>query len=120
MSSKNNAGAEGRFGPSKGGNSVMRRVSVGVWAIMLLSATCPRPACADGPAEKDLAARLRQLDEKDLKTEGDAAKRFPQMLFKDARARRDAANRRDFDAWKAVRSRADWERFREPRLRALR
>ena len=74
---------------------------------------------ADGPQEKALTARLRELDEKDLKTEGDAARLFPRMLSQAARSRRDAANRRDFEAWKAVRSRR-WERFRAPRLRALR
>jgi cephalosporin-C deacetylase-like acetyl esterase len=97
----------------------MLRVPIAIWAGLLSLATCPALAQADEAADKALAARLRELDEKDLKTQGDVAKSFPQMLFKNARLRRDAANRRDFDAWKAVQSRADWERFRAPRLRAL-
>ena len=98
----------------------MLRVRLALWVCLLSLSMCPVPARADDRADKELAARLRMLNEKDLKTAGDAAKQFPQMLFKDARKRRDAANRRDFKAWKAVRSRADWERFRDPRLRALR
>src|SRR5260370_36379355 len=98
----------------------MQRVPVAVGAVCLFFAMCLPLAGADEPSDKKLAARLRELDEKDLKTQGDAAKLFPQMLYKDARRRRDAANRRDFDAWKAIKSRADWERFRAPRLKALR
>ncbi|HPD15984.1 MAG TPA: acetylxylan esterase [Planctomycetota bacterium] len=42
------------------------------------------------------------------------------MLGEDCRARLRAANRRDAAAWAKVRSRADWERFRDERVKALR
>ncbi|KPJ74883.1 MAG: hypothetical protein AMS14_04675, partial [Planctomycetes bacterium DG_20] len=42
------------------------------------------------------------------------------MLFEDTQARTIAANRRETEAWTRVRSVADWERFRDERLRALR
>lgn len=98
----------------------MCRTAVSGWVVLVCFGPFLAPARADGPQEKDLAAGLRELDEKDLKTEGDAARLFPRMLSQAVRSRRDAANRRDFEAWKAVRSREDWERFRAPRLRALR
>jgi dienelactone hydrolase len=42
------------------------------------------------------------------------------MLARDVRSREQAANLRENRAWAAVNARADWERFRAPRLRALR
>ena len=42
------------------------------------------------------------------------------MLDDDCRARLRAANRRDAAAWAKVQSLADWERFRDARLKALR
>ncbi|HUT32911.1 MAG TPA: hypothetical protein VNE39_05485 [Planctomycetota bacterium] len=42
------------------------------------------------------------------------------MLADDCRARLRAANRRDAAEWAKVQSRADWERFRDARLKALR
>jgi hypothetical protein len=69
---------------------------------------------------RDTANRLRDLDATVLATDADKAKELARLLSADVRERMDAANRRDVEAWKAVKSRADWERFREPRLKALR
>jgi dienelactone hydrolase len=42
------------------------------------------------------------------------------MLARDVRSRQQQANLRENQAWAQVKTRADWERFREERLRALR
>src|SRR5262245_56756292 len=64
----------------------------------------------------ELSAELRALNTRvlpvDIKPQ--------QMLGSDLRIRRDAANRADREAWQRIQSRADWERFREERLKALR
>ena len=42
------------------------------------------------------------------------------MLARDVRSRVQAANLRENREWDGVKTRDDWERFRQPRLRALR
>ena len=42
------------------------------------------------------------------------------MLARDVRSRVQAASSRENREWDGVKTRDDWERFREPRLRALR
>jgi dienelactone hydrolase len=71
-------------------------------------------------AEEDLAGQLRQLDPHVYPPDSDTAKELPRMLSADIRARRDAANRRESELWSKVANRADWERFRDARLKALR
>jgi cephalosporin-C deacetylase-like acetyl esterase len=73
------------------------------------------------PATKDgLAAALRRLDGRVLTAGPAQATQLRQMLGDDVRARLRAANRRETEAWQKVKSRADWERFRDVRLQALR
>ncbi len=43
-----------------------------------------------------------------------------EMLRADLRLRREEATRRDREAWNAIQSRADWDRFRDRRVSALR
>jgi hypothetical protein len=43
-----------------------------------------------------------------------------QMLAKDARSRMQAANQRENHVWQEVKTRADWEKYRDTRLQALR
>src|SRR5262249_39454022 len=76
-------------------------------------------AGTEAPCE-DLAGRLRGLDSRVFPAASEQAKQLPSMLAHDVRARRDAANRRDAEAWQQVRTRADWERFRDECIRALR
>jgi cephalosporin-C deacetylase-like acetyl esterase len=64
----------------------------------------------------DLLAELRGLQTRVLPADDKAQ----QMLGSDLRARREAANRADREAWQRVQSRADWELFRDQRLKALR
>jgi dienelactone hydrolase len=66
----------------------------------------------------DLAKALGALDTAALSPEEHA--RWSTMLADDAAARLREANRRDAQAWAKVQSKADWEHFREARLRALR
>jgi cephalosporin-C deacetylase-like acetyl esterase len=67
-----------------------------------------------------LAAALRKLNGTAIPAE--VAKERPpeKMLWSDVRRRLQAANDRESAAWRAVRTREDWEKFRAPRLAALR
>lgn len=73
----------------------------------------------NGQTPGDLAGRLKALEQAVL-AEGEERTRAAEMLAEDCRARLRAANRRDAAAWAKVQSRADWERFRDERLAALR
>jgi cephalosporin-C deacetylase-like acetyl esterase len=91
-----------------------------VISLVALSASRPgQVAAADGGA-KDLADSLRTLEGNVLPREGEKAKEQRQMVARDVRARVQAANQRDSKAWQQVRGRADWEKFRDARLEALR
>jgi cephalosporin-C deacetylase-like acetyl esterase len=65
----------------------------------------------------ELAARLRSWE---AGAKGAPAQPLSRMLAEDARARLRAANVRESRAWRAVKGRADWEQYRDVRLRALR
>jgi hypothetical protein len=70
--------------------------------------------------EGGLAEQLRALDARVFPADGDRAKELPLMLARDARARMGAANVRESQAWAAVQTRADWEKYRDTRIQALR
>jgi dienelactone hydrolase len=74
--------------------------------------TCRGPSAGAG----DLPRRLRELEASALSAGGDHA----QQLARYARKRLDEANRRESEAWRQVHGRADWERYRDARLRSLR
>jgi dienelactone hydrolase len=88
-------------------------------AILLLPfavGTIPEPV---GQPQRDLAAGLRDL-EPIVAPGSDDAKLLSQMLAKDIKARRDAVNQQLTKLWNGLKSREDWEKFRDPRLAALR
>lgn len=85
-----------------------------VLAVLAGLTLLPTLAAAD-PAD-DLASQLRGLDAKVLP----ADKAKPAMLADDARARLRAAGQRENKAWAAVKTKADWEGYRDARVRALR
>jgi dienelactone hydrolase len=66
-----------------------------------------------GDKAKGLAEKLRALEPRIAPWEAGA-----EAL--QVRALRDAANRRETKAWQALKNRADWERYRDARLAALR
>jgi len=74
---------------------------------------------ADAPKAGDLTAELTALDAT-VVTDADKAKKLGQMLSDDARARIRAASQRETKLWQAIHTKADWERFRDQRLKALR
>jgi dienelactone hydrolase len=76
-----------------------------------------RPAAA---ADDNLAARLRDLDARVFLADGDEARQASRMLARDVQDGIRAANERETQAWRAVKTRADWERFRDARIDALR
>jgi cephalosporin-C deacetylase-like acetyl esterase len=67
-----------------------------------------------------LADTLRGLDPTVLATDAEKAKVLQGMLSRDVRSRMDAANRRDAELWSAIKTKADWERFRDQHIDALR
>lgn len=71
-----------------------------------------------GSGAKAVAAELRDLQANVLPAT--AQEQLRGMLDDDLRARLRAANQRESEAWAKVQSQADWERFRERRMEALR
>src|SRR5262245_38502634 len=84
-----------------------RHVSI-VAGLALAAAACGLRAERQ---DQGLAAKLRELEPGVAASDAAAA---------DVRARLQAANRRESEAWRALKTRADWERYRDVRLKALR
>jgi cephalosporin-C deacetylase-like acetyl esterase len=78
----------------------------------------PLLTCA-ARGEDELAGQLRKLDARVYPADSEQGKELPRLLSADVRARRDAANRRETELWSKVATRADWERFRDVRIKAL-
>src|SRR6516162_8767978 len=91
-----------------------------VIGLIALSYSRPTHLTAADDAAKGMAESLRTLDGNALPREGESAKLQRQMVTRDVRARIQAANQRDSKAWQQVKGRADWEKFRDARLEALR
>ncbi len=68
----------------------------------------------------DLAAQLRGLKADVFAVGGEQAKQGSSMLARDVQARLDAAIERQAKSFGDVKTRADWERFRDTRISALR
>lgn len=87
-----------------------------LFGLVALTAQLPLPAAAEqGP---DLAAQLRNLNA--VVVPADTDRDLTKMLSTDARARIRAANQRETAAWRELKNKADWERYKTPRLAALR
>ncbi len=71
-------------------------------------------------AEPALAEQLTQLDGHVVPADSEKGKQLSSMLADDIRARLRAANQHESRLWHAIKTRADWERYRDPRLQALR
>jgi hypothetical protein len=70
--------------------------------------------------ERELAAKLGQLEDKSISTAGFTERMMPRLLGDDARERIRAANRRETETWRKVANREDWEQYVRPRIEALR
>ncbi|MBI5758683.1 MAG: acetylxylan esterase [Planctomycetales bacterium] len=78
----------------------------------------PRFVCATERVEtREATTSLRDLDTNVLAADRATLSR---MLSNDVQARLREANGRESAAWQGLHSRAEWEAYREPRLRALR
>jgi dienelactone hydrolase len=88
--------------------------------LMILLATLTFQPAAAQDAKNELASQLRKLDLTVLATDKDKAKQLSQMLAEDVRSRLRAANERSTKDWQAIKTKAEWESFREERLKALR
>jgi hypothetical protein len=94
-----------------GRNAVLALAAFGVGVLCVCGAEGPRP--------EKLEVAVRDLDAKVLPAEGlDVPP--PKQLVRHVRAGLEAANRRETRAWEVLRSRADWEQYRDARIRALR
>ncbi|MBL8796229.1 MAG: acetylxylan esterase [Planctomycetia bacterium] len=79
---------------------------------------CVLPLAAD--EKSDPAARLAQLDAAAFSPEAAQEKRLAGMVEREVRGRLHAALQREANAFAQLKGRADWERFRDARLQALR
>jgi cephalosporin-C deacetylase-like acetyl esterase len=77
------------------------------------------PIGAAEPAD-GIAAQLRDLNAAVISPDSDQGKGLAKMLSTDARAQIRAANQRETKAWRELKTKADWEKFRDPRIAALR
>src|SRR5262245_52564738 len=68
----------------------------------------------------ELAAQISRMDSQVFWDAEARAIGLAVVLGRDVRRRGSRANEDDIQAWGAVRGVADWERFREPRIAALR
>lgn len=85
---------------------------------LLLALLLATEARADDADSSDRAGKPTSVDAAVFAKPGD--RRLAEMWSADLRKRRIATNERESDAWRQVRSREDWERFRDPRVAALR
>src|SRR4051812_41061526 len=95
-------------------------VSLSLRGAMTPAILCLCAAALHADAVKALADKLRSLDTTVLATDADKAKELQETLSRDIRQRRQAANDRETDAWKALKNKADWECYRDERIKALR
>jgi dienelactone hydrolase len=98
-------------------SSIRVRLCLAVVAAGALARPAPG-AGGEAPAGA-LAAQLRGLDARVFGDKEDSA-RLAQALARDVRARLKAASDRESRAWRALQTRADWEKYRDARLKALR
>jgi len=70
------------------------------------------------PKDNRLAEQLRSLDSNVLSS--GEREVLTRMLRNNVQARCKAANQRNKEAWEKVKSKDDWEKFRTPRIEALR
>src|SRR5258707_388647 len=97
----------------------MTRASRLLIAGLLVSACLGAAPPATGD-DRDLATLLRELDVGVI-VRGQARRPpLASMLARDVEARLRMANRADAEAWQKLETKADWERFRNERLKALR
>lgn len=100
----------------------MMRIILGAVTSLILAGTCRcvRAQDATEPSPREVVDVLRQLDSRVLVLGAARQPPMASMLARDVEARLRQANRADRLAWDQVASQADWRRFREPRLHALR
>ncbi len=71
-------------------------------------------------SSKKLVEELQRLDPRVVPPESKEAKALRTTVSREIRARRDAVNQRESRNWNAIKTKEDWERYRNPRLEALR
>src|SRR5438477_7035301 len=77
-------------------------------------------ACASADEASDLAAKLREVNANIVSPEAAKEKQLDRMVERAIRARIHAAHRREAEAFAQIKTRADWESFRDKRIKALR
>jgi dienelactone hydrolase len=92
----------------------MPRIVIAIAALVL----CFLPLFAEGQA--DLTTQLAKLDVAAFSPEAAKDKQLAGMVERDIRGRVHAALQREANAFAQVKNRADWERYRDTRIEALR
>jgi cephalosporin-C deacetylase-like acetyl esterase len=99
----------------------MRRIPIlatCVLALIFLFACAGR--ADDLPPAAELAQKLRKLDVNVWPKDSEPAKEAASMLSRDIRSRLRAAGMRETEAWQRIGTREEWEKYKAPRLEALR
>jgi dienelactone hydrolase len=100
---------------------IMHRRLSALAASMLLAGLLTHPVAAEPPADTSkLAGELRRLDPRTFPADSADARRLAAMYPAYVQARVNAAIEREAREFEQVKTKADWQRFREPRLKALR
>ena len=94
----------------------LKTIGISLFVVFLLAVA--GTASADPPETSDLAQQLRLIDTRVSTTSDGESPR--EMVARDIRARRQAANRQSSHDWRAISNRDECEKFRKPRLEALR
>jgi cephalosporin-C deacetylase-like acetyl esterase len=76
------------------------------------------PAAVAGQDKRDLPTVLKELGPI-IDPQSDQGKTLPTLVARDIKARRDAVNKEDSKQWHELKTRDDWEKFKQPRLEAL-
>jgi cephalosporin-C deacetylase-like acetyl esterase len=88
--------------------------------VLALAACSARTSAAGEKSAEELSGHLRRLDARVLPARAEKGQEPARMLARHIWSRIQTANQRENRAWEQVKSRADWEKFRDARLQALR
>lgn len=86
----------------------------------LLAALPLLPITGAAQQQDDLAKKLRELDGRILTADKDQAKAAANMVWDDLRQRLKQANKKSTTEWRGLKSVADWEKYRDAKIEALR
>lgn len=95
----------------------MSRYHVGL--VLLACLSIESVGAADETTREELQSQIRALNPQVLPAANDSATQPSGMLSRDIRRRLSEANQRESAAWREIKSVEDWQRYVQPRIKAL-